>query len=77
MDLSPHWKQQVFDQLTPSQRIELAMDLWDSAIAQSPQPLLTDSQIGELRQRIHDADAGKSTSSPWSDVKRRLLSDPQ
>lgn len=40
-----------FTSLTPSQRVELAMALWDSLPVDSTEPPLTDAQHAELLRR--------------------------
>lgn len=60
-------------ELSISERIQLAEDIWDS-IAANPQPLtLTPAQRDELDRRLHDYREHPETGSPWEQVKNRIL----
>jgi putative addiction module component (TIGR02574 family) len=57
--------------LSPSERLLLAQDLWDSL---NPEDLpLTDLQKAELDRRKVSYQANPDSSSPWDDVKRRII----
>ncbi len=73
MNITENWKEQVLSVLSPSQRIELAMELWDSVPAGHQQPQPSESQIAELRRRVSEADASRMASSTWNEVRQRLL----
>ena len=73
MERITDWKEFVFSTLTPSQRIELAMDLWDSVPVEQQTTLLSAEQISELRRRIADVDAKRMQSHSWHDVKHKML----
>jgi putative addiction module component (TIGR02574 family) len=73
MERVTDWKEFVFSALTPSQRIELAMDLWDSIPVELHSALLSTDQVTELRRRITETDAGRMQSHSWNDVKHGLL----
>ena len=62
-----------FSQLSPTERILLAENLWDSVTNEQDAPPLTPTQQEELERRITAADRGETTYSSWLDVKRRLL----
>lgn len=56
--------------LTPSDRVQLISELWDTVSPEdwaSPSP----EWIREVQRRSVEIDAGKSNSSPWSDVRAR------
>ena len=61
-----------FSKLSPAQRVELAVALWDSLPADSAEPPATDAQRAELVRRAdayrRDPDAGSS----WAEVRARI-----
>lgn len=60
-------------QLSPSERIQLAEDFWDSVSANSEDwPALRDAQKAELERRLaeHRNDPGQAVS--WAEVRERL-----
>jgi putative addiction module component (TIGR02574 family) len=60
-------------ELTPTERVQLAEDIWDS-VAEVPEALpLTSAQKTELDRRLAAYRQNPSAGSPWSDVKRRIL----
>lgn len=61
-------------ELTPAERIQLAEDIWDSVVA-APEALpLTPAQRKELDRRLALYHRKPSAGSPWTDVKKRILS---
>ncbi len=59
--------------LPVSDRLTLVSELWDS-IADDQQNLdLTEAQLSELDRRLAARASRPDASSPWSDVKRRIL----
>jgi putative addiction module component (TIGR02574 family) len=59
--------------LTPAERIELAMDLWDSIPPNSDNWLpLTDEQKAELDRRLAEHERNPSRARPWEEVQARL-----
>ena len=57
--------------LSPSERLLLAQDLWDSL---NPEDLpLTDLQKAELERRKLSYQANPDSCSPWEDVSRRII----
>lgn len=61
------------NQLSRDERIALVQEIWDSIAAESPSPLLTDSQRSELRRRVADDDAHPDDVVPWEQVKAKTL----
>jgi putative addiction module component (TIGR02574 family) len=61
-----------FSHLSPSQRILLAQDLWDSVIAGEGAPATTPEQRAEIERRIVAADAAGETGRPWRQVLDEL-----
>lgn len=60
--------------LTTSERIMLAEALWDSVVAEDADVELTESQKSELDRRLAAFEVDQNAGSPWSDVKKRILS---
>ena len=58
-------------QLSVSERIQLAEDIWDS-IAEAGALPLTEAQRQELDRRLADAEANPGVGTPWDAVKARL-----
>ena len=57
--------------LSPSERLLLAQDLWDSL---SPEDVpLTDWQKAELDRRKAAYQANPASQSSWQDVQRRII----
>jgi putative addiction module component (TIGR02574 family) len=61
--------------LSPNDRAELAMALWESLsdVEREAELTLTDEQAAELDRRWTEHLANPQTAVPWSDVRRRLL----
>ena len=59
--------------LTPAERIELAMDLWDSIPPNSDDwPPLTDDQKAEIDRRLAEHKRDPTRARPWEEVRARL-----
>ena len=63
-----------FRHLSPAQRAELAMALWDSLPDDSTEPELTDAQREELDRRVEAYRADPDTGAPWDEVRERIRS---
>ncbi|MGH7460471.1 MAG: addiction module protein [Longimicrobiales bacterium] len=61
-----------FDHLTPAERADLAMQLWDSLPEDSSEPPLTDSQRAELSERLRAHRRSPTAGSPWAEVRERI-----
>ena len=61
------------DQMTRAERIALVQEIWDTIAAESPPPLLTESQRTELRRRVAEDDANPEDVVPWEQVKAQTL----
>ena len=57
--------------LPPAERIDIAMELWDS-IAPEDMPPLTAEQMAELDRRLADHESNPDRGSPWEEVRARL-----
>jgi putative addiction module component (TIGR02574 family) len=73
MAKNPHFD---FTELSPAERLQLALDLWDSVDPAAGVDVLalTDEQRAELDVRLEDLDSNPGDSSPWSEERDRLLS---
>ena len=61
-----------YSDLTPAERIELAMELWDSLPDDSDEPPLTEAQKVILRERLEDLRRDPDAGSAWEDVRGRI-----
>lgn len=71
MGLNENLRKQVFA-LTPEEKIDLAVELWDS-IAQDEFPPISDELKQELDRRLEEHRKDPSRASTWEEVKERLL----
>ncbi|MGQ0563143.1 MAG: addiction module protein [Gemmatimonadota bacterium] len=76
MAKNPHFD---FTQLSPAERVQLALDLWDSVDPAAGVDVLplTDEQRAELDRRLADLESNPGDSSPWSEERDRLLAQLQ
>jgi putative addiction module component (TIGR02574 family) len=58
--------------LTPAERVELAMELWDSLPDDSHEPPLTDGQKAVLDERLEDFRRDPGAGAPWEEVRARV-----
>ena len=61
-----------FTNLTPAQRVELAVALWDSLPADSEEPPITEPQRAELLRRAESYRRDPKAGSSWPDVRARI-----
>lgn len=61
-----------FTHLTPAQRAELAIALWDSLPDDSTEPELTEAERAELDRRVEAYRADPGAGSPWEEVRERI-----
>jgi putative addiction module component (TIGR02574 family) len=59
-------------QLSVSERIQLAEELWDSIQAPSEELPLTEAQQQELDRRLKQYEQDPTAGSEWESVKNRL-----
>ena len=64
--------QEHIAELTVSERIQLAEDLWDSIAADPDSLPLTNGQREELDRRLEAHRRDPSTATAWSEVRSRL-----
>ncbi len=61
-------------ELSVSERIQFAEDIWDS-IATMPEAVhITEKQKEELNRRLEAYHRNPNLGSPWNEVKKRILS---
>ncbi|BBD69257.1 addiction module component [Nostoc commune NIES-4072] len=59
-------------ELSVSERIQLAEDLWDSILTTPDEVLLSDEQKQELDRRLEMHHQNPNRGSTWQSVKQRL-----
>jgi len=62
-----------FLHLSPTERIQLAQDLWDSVAANPEQVETTPEQLAELESRLMELDENPEAGEPWNQVKASTL----
>jgi putative addiction module component (TIGR02574 family) len=72
-DISAHPLLKVeIAELSISERIQLAEDLWDSILENSEELSLTDAQQQELDRRLEQYNQNPSLGTDWNTVKGQL-----
>ena len=61
-----------FTNLSPAQRVELAVALWDSLPADSVEPPITEAQRGELLRRAAAYRRDPKAGASWNEVRARI-----
>ena len=61
-----------FTNLTPAERVELAVALWDSLPADSAEPPITEPQRAELLRRAAAYRRNPTAGSSWPEVRARI-----
>ena len=61
-----------FSELTPAQRVDLAVELWDSLPEDSIDPPLTEAQRAELESRLEQYHRDPKSGSSWAEVRERI-----
>ena len=59
--------------LSVSERIQLAEDIWDSIATVPDSVYLTEKQKEELGSRLKAYAKNPNSGSPWAEVKQRIL----
>jgi len=64
-----------YSRLTPSERLELAQDLWDSVDPASDTTVLplTEEQSAELDRRLAELEVAPDAAASWPDVRKRVV----
>lgn len=63
-----------FSHLTLTQRVELAVALWDSLPADSAEPPPTVAQLVELARRLEAYRRDPTAGASWDEVRARIRS---
>jgi len=63
-----------FTDLSPAERAELAIALWDSLPDDSTEPPLTEAERAELARRVEAYRSDPDAGAPWSEVRERIRS---
>lgn len=67
--MNPTIKDLGIDQLSPEQRITLALEIWESLGEARPTAQLTAAQRSELARRDAELDANPAMAHPVSEIK--------
>jgi putative addiction module component (TIGR02574 family) len=62
-----------FSQLTPTERIQLAQDLWDSVDPEEADLPLTDSEREELDRCLAEYDSNPGALESWESIRDEAL----
>ncbi len=60
-------------QLSVTERIQLAQDIWDTIAAHPDGVSLPAAQVQELGRRIAAYQTAPQSGAPWADVQQRIL----
>ena len=63
-----------FTDLSPAERAELAIALWDSLPDDSAEPPLTEGERAELARRVEAYRSDPDAGAPWAEVRERIRS---
>ena len=61
-------------ELSVSERIQFAEDIWDSIATVSEAVHITEKQKEELNRRLEAYHRNPNLGSPWNEVKKRIIS---
>jgi len=73
---SPTMKDLGIDQMSPEQRIALALEIWESLGDARPPGRLTDEQYAVLARRDADLDANPSLALTWEEIRTSVERKP-
>ncbi len=63
-----------YTHLSTAERIQLAEDIWDSVVAESPAAaILAPDQVQEIQRRLQAHDRNPSEAVSWQQVQSELL----
>ena len=63
-------------QMSPAERIALALEIWESVEAEAAELPLTQAQKAELDQSLEDMEANPDDELSWEAAKAELRSQP-
>lgn len=64
------------DRMTPEQRVELALEIWESLGADRPAGRLSPDQRAELARRDAELDANPSAALTWAQIRTSIETGP-
>lgn len=70
--MSPKLKALGIDQMSASERIELALEIWDSLEDERPVEPLSDEQYAEILRRDAEMDANPGVIRTWEQIRARI-----
>jgi putative addiction module component (TIGR02574 family) len=70
MSTNPHFD---FSHLTPAERVQLAIDLWDSIDPDEADLPLTDAERAELERCLDEYDADPDAVEDWETIRDEAL----
>jgi putative addiction module component (TIGR02574 family) len=59
--------------LPPDERIDLAMDLWDTLGPKDADQMMSPALREELRRRVADDEANPQPAEEWGELRAKLL----
>jgi putative addiction module component (TIGR02574 family) len=74
--MTPTMKDLGIDRLSPEQRVDLALEIWESLGDARPAGRLTAEQRAELARRDAELDARPELGLTWEQIKAGLGSKP-
>lgn len=74
--MGPTMKDLGIDQLSPEQRIALALEIWESLGDRRPHGRLTDEQRAELARRDAELDANPGIALTWEQIRASIEAKP-
>jgi len=72
MMTGPTMKDLGIEQLTPDQRIDLALEIWESLGAARPGAMLTPEQESELMRRDAELDSHPERAWTWQQIRKSI-----
>lgn len=70
--MNPTMKDLGIDRMSPEQRVELALEIWESLGDECPTRRLTAEQRNELSRRDAELDANPGKEVTWKEIRASL-----
>jgi putative addiction module component (TIGR02574 family) len=74
--MSPTMKDLGIDRLSPEQKIDLALEIWESLGDARPHSRLTEEQRAELARRDAEMDANPGIALTWEQIRASVEGKP-
>jgi putative addiction module component (TIGR02574 family) len=74
--MTPTMKELGIDQLSPEQRVALALEIWESLGEARPRARLTDEQRAELARRDAELETNPGIALTWEQIRHRVENKP-